>query len=155
MVMMKRDVPAALTGATLNERTRIGIARNPPPIPKRPVNAPMTSEINMRAIGETFRSVTFDGVGISIEMPALTKTKAKPVSTISSGMRGRKYAPERFVIKPIAQITNASLTSTSLSFSFGITPESAPTKTTNRDAVVAVTGVSPNTYMKSFVYVVS
>lgn len=75
---MAREVPAALAGEFLKNRTRIGMAKKPPPIPKKPVIEPIMSEINMSQIIGTFFSVPETGL-INIDVPAINITREKPV----------------------------------------------------------------------------
>jgi len=76
--MMANDVPAALAWEFLKNRTSIGIAKKPPPIPKKPVTKPIISEISTSQITGTFFSVPETGL-INIDAPAINITNEKPV----------------------------------------------------------------------------
>ena len=76
--MMAKEVPAAFAWEFLKNKTSIGMAKNPPPIPKNPVIKPMISEINTSQMIGTFFSVPETGL-INMEAPASNITNEKPV----------------------------------------------------------------------------
>jgi len=138
--IIKSDVPAAFEAEVLKKRTRIGIARKPPPTPNRPVIVPIIKDMESNHSSGTFFSVPITGL-ISIEVAAIMSTKAKPdlINSLLKLLRLREKPT--FVTVPIALIMIASFTSTSLLLNFGINPEVAAEITMARAAVVALGAV--------------
>jgi len=138
--IIKSDVPAAFTAEVLKKRTRIGIARKPPPIPNRPVIVPITKEISNNHSSGTFFSLPTTGF-MSIEVAAIMSTRAKPDFINSSLKLSILREKPTFATVLIALIMIASFTSTSLLLNFGINPEVAAAITMARAAVVALGAV--------------
>ena len=85
VAMINNDVPAAIACGVPKKRTRTGIARKPPPIPKRPVIEPIASEVRIRmGTGILLWSSSF-GVR-NIDRPAKKRTAEKPVVINASGI---------------------------------------------------------------------
>ena len=76
--MMASEVPAAFPCGTLKNKTKTGIARNPPPIPNKPVIIPIIKEIRSSHKNGIFFSVPAIGL-MSIVVAAVISTIANPV----------------------------------------------------------------------------
>jgi hypothetical protein len=98
---------------------------------------PIAKETRISAQIGIFRSGPELKGFISIDEPATNKTREKPVKMNFSLKLCAISEVEIFEIRPIPQITIASLIKTSLLFNFGITPDDAASNTTASAAVVA------------------
>ena len=80
--MISKEVPAALFCEVLKNKTRTGIARNPPPIPNKPVMEPITREIKTKAQVDILFSGKLVIGDLSIEYAAPINTSEKPIKII-------------------------------------------------------------------------
>ncbi len=134
--IMTSEVPAALFCGIRKKRTKIGIAKKPPPTPKTPVIKPMVKETKTRIARGIFFWSPLRGLK-SIDVAAKIRTNAKPAVIVLSERWRESIEPPKLVIRPSDQIVRASRIRTSRDLNFGTAPAAAARKTIARAAVDA------------------